>query len=209
MEVAVGMNAIAQKAHQTLQNVLEARIRGSKAGEDFAFNARALTALKEMHENVKRTPIEFLSPLPKRENLPDFLGDESKDLITLEKIKQVEFDQGTDNLVSTMVMLATIDVKCFFSVLQSQGFDLWLTQATTASYLPPPCFTNHRNDLISHLESVRTMVETTLCRESKLVVHLEPSALRVLCMLDVEKEESIGYFNDEGLEDNYPKIVGK
>merc|ERR1740115_633393 len=109
-------------------------------------------------------------------------------------------------------MLVMMDIKCFFKVLQSQGFDLWLTHASKASYLPPPCVSDRRKDLIMRLEEVRTMVETTLCKESKLVVNLDPNQLRVLCMLEslggVElNKQSQGYFNDEDLENNYPRLV--
>ena len=96
----------------------------------------------------------------------------------------MDFEGGDENLLESMIMLVTLDIKCFFKVLQSQGFDLWLTQVASPSYLTPPCVSGRRNELIMRLEEVRTMVETTLCKESKLVVNLDPNQLRVLCMVE-------------------------
>jgi hypothetical protein len=101
--------------------------------------------LQQIHKNIHELDVKYLNPLPQEDLCEDF-G------INFDNLKETDFE----GFVELMKMLTTADVRLFFKVLESQGYDLWLTKATKCSYLPPEIIQKSKSkQVISILENVR------------------------------------------------------
>ena len=66
-----------------------------------------------------------------------------------------------DTLQEMFKTLALADIKLFFKVLSSQGFDPWLTQASLPSSPNQAQMRLIRN--VSQLETVKRLIEQDIC----------------------------------------------
>lgn len=108
-------------------------------------------------------------------------------------------------------MLAESDVKQFYRMIESQGFDFWFHRAYHNSFIIPEAC--NRMITINMLEKLKHFIEIEVCKESKGVVSLLPSTLRLLSKLDIrpedlpESERPINYFNDTLIVASYPELL--
>jgi len=108
-------------------------------------------------------------------------------------------------------MLAEADVREFVKLLESQGYDLWLDRAFYSSYIIPDASNNRIT--IQALEKLKAFIEIEMCKESKGIVNLHPSTLRLLSKVGLipdeissELDKPVNYYNDSLLGANYPEL---
>lgn len=66
-----------------------------------------------------------------------------------------------DTLTEVFLSLALADVRLFYKVMQSQGYDLWMTQASLPS---KPTFSQMKLvKNVSLLEKVKRLIEQDIC----------------------------------------------
>lgn len=97
--------------------------------------------------------------------------------------------------------LVLADATLFVKLLNSQGYDIWLTQS---HFVTKPSLERIRN--VSLLEKLKRLVEQDMCLESKLVESFEPINLRVLSLMGAEFKDAIGYYNESAVPDLYPEL---
>lgn len=92
--------------------------------------------------------------------------------------------------------LALADIKLFYKVMQSQGYDLWLTQAALPSGPTGQKMKLVKNVLL--LEKVKRLIEQDICQEQKLVTTLEQNQLRLVYLLgpEFQQAQSFGYYDE-------------
>jgi len=92
-------------------------------------------------------------------------------------------------------------------VLEHQGYDLWLEKVRHPTYLPPDDGLNNSARL-SLLEKLKTWVEVDLCKETKSVLSLEPSSIRLLYKMEGYRVEStsLHQFSSDLFHTNYPSL---
>lgn len=108
-------------------------------------------------------------------------------------------------------MLAEADVREFLRLLESQGIDAWLQRVFYASPIIPEAA--NKKVTITGLEKLKAFIEVEMCKESKGVVALHPSTLRLLYKSGVnleritdDSERPVNYYNDTLFGANYPEI---
>ena len=88
--------------------------------DSFTLSTKAKSVIAKIHQNWQNSPD---LTLPTDEPLLDNLE------ITRDTLRTVDLETMSEMFIN----LALADVKLFFKVLQSQGYDLWLTQAALPS----------------------------------------------------------------------------
>lgn len=108
-------------------------------------------------------------------------------------------------------MLAEADVTQFIKLLESQGYDLWLTRVQFPSQVIPEAA--NKKITIQALEKLKTLIEVEICKESKGVMIMHPSTLRLMNKMGViiddiqdETMKPINYYNDSLFGANYPEL---
>ena len=213
LRVCVGDKEISEDtdASRFLFKVLRDRLRAKAPKEDaglaetqeFSLSPEVVKALKQIHLSYRDH--EDLSvicqlPLATCPLLEDF-G------ITQQTIK----DSTLEDFVSRALMLAESDVKQFYRMLESQGFDFWFHRAYHNSFIIPEAC--NKMITINMLEKLKHFIEIEVCKESKGVVSLLPSTLRLLSKLDIrpedlaESDRPINYFNDTLIVASYPELL--
>jgi hypothetical protein len=92
--------------------------------------------------------------------------------------------------------LALADSRLFWRVIESQGYDLWLTK----SDLKSTKHTVKATQNINLLCSLKRLIEFDIFIESKLVTSFHPYRMRLPSILDLgDDNEPIGYYNDDNL----------
>ena len=122
-------------------------------------------------------------------------------------IKESTFDE----FVMKCSMLADAGPQVFIKLLESQGYDLWLHRAFHASYVIPEA--SNKLVTIPFLEKLKAFIEVEMCKESKGIVSLHPSTLRLLSKVGIvpdeianEQDKPINYYNDSLIGANYPEL---
>lgn len=82
-------------------------------GEEF--NERTRNVLKEIFDSIQANDVDMLNPVPVDE----------EEQISLESIKMIDFDI----LLGMLIVKAADEPLYIFQFLESQGYDMWLTQA--------------------------------------------------------------------------------
>jgi hypothetical protein len=108
-------------------------------------------------------------------------------------------------------MLVETDVKLFMLFLESQGYDLWLEKVAYPTYLVEK-LTNVKIN-VHILEKLKTFIENDMCNETKGVVALYPTNLRLLSKVNSKNlsdtEKPVNYFDDALIGTSYPEINEK
>lgn len=81
-----------------------------------------------------------------------------------------------------------LDVKELIRLMQSQGIDLWMHRAFFLSSEIPAAA--NAKVTIHALEKLKAFIEVELCKESKGIVALHPSMLRLVSKVGVEIESA-------------------
>lgn len=107
--------------------------------------------------------------------------------------------------------LAIADVRLFFKLIESQGYDLWLTKAAFPTYKYKHCV---KNEIQIHLlEMINELVERKICCESPVVAKLKANKVKLISMIGQHvtsvNSEPINYYDDRRLEDDYPEMKEK
>ena len=127
--------------------------------------------------------------------------------IIQQSIKEGSFEE----FMSKALILAEADVKQFYRLLESQGFDFWFHRAFHACYIIPEMC--NKMITINMLEKLKHFIEVEVCKESKNVVSLLPSSLRLLSKVHIRPEDlpedqrPLNYFNDTLIVASYPEIL--
>jgi hypothetical protein len=127
--------------------------------------------------------------------------------LTGDKIKEMPLD----SFIGMLRCLAETKIEEFIKFIESQGYDIWFnSRAFHAGYRIPE--ESDKRITINNLEKLKQFIEVELCKESKGVVALHPSNLRLLSKLDIElkgKEEAekpINYYDDSLISANYSEL---
>ncbi len=126
--------------------------------------------------------------------------------LTYEGIKESTYEE----FVSKCMMLTEADIKEMIKLLEGQGFDLWMERAFFGSYKIPD--KSHKLVAINTLEKLKAFIEIQLCKESKSIVNLHPSTLRLAHKLNIDynglppNEKPINYYDDSLMGATYPEL---
>ena len=201
LKVLVGAEAVFNDINSSrfIFKILRDRLAPTDPASEAPFHPDVLGALKDIHEQIVNYSKDDISPLTSSPLLEDF-G------ITFEAIKEGSLEE----FVMKCSMLAEADMKEFVKLIESQGFDIWMERAFFSSHQIP----ERANKLISInlLEKLKSFIEIQLCKESKGIVNLHPSTLRLPQKVHIDiseltpKDKPINYYDDTLIGANYPEL---
>ncbi len=109
-------------------------------------------------------------------------------------------------------LLVEADVKLFMTFLEDQGYDYWFEKVTYPTFEAQSA---KQAENIGLLEKLKAFVEIELCKESKGILALSPSSIRILSKLNPltlmnkqtnEQSKPLNYYDDQLLNTSYPEL---